>query len=91
MLRVVPGAGIEPARTQCPRDFKSLVSTNFTTRAFGILKRQLLALTSKQNSTIVARRQNNMASRIITITSKIRTEHYRITEFMEAGVGIEPA
>lgn len=24
---VVPGAGLEPARTQCPRDFKSLVST----------------------------------------------------------------
>ena len=31
--KMVPGAGIEPARTQCPRDFKSLVSTNFTTRA----------------------------------------------------------
>ena len=29
----MPGAGVEPARTQCPRDFKSLVSTNFTTRA----------------------------------------------------------
>ncbi len=24
---VVPEAGLEPARTQCPRDFKSLVST----------------------------------------------------------------
>jgi hypothetical protein len=30
---VVPGAGIEPARL-APRDFKSLVSTNFTIRAF---------------------------------------------------------
>jgi hypothetical protein len=30
---VVPEAGLEPARTQCPGDFKSPVSTNFTTRA----------------------------------------------------------
>jgi hypothetical protein len=30
---VVPEAGIEPARNQIPRDFKSLVSTNSTTRA----------------------------------------------------------
>ena len=28
----VVGAGIEPARTQCPLDFKSNVSTNSTTR-----------------------------------------------------------
>lgn len=27
LSQVVPGAGLEPARTQCPRDFKSLVST----------------------------------------------------------------
>ena len=26
-LNVVPKAGLEPARAQCPRDFKSLVST----------------------------------------------------------------
>ena len=26
---VLPGAGLEPARTQGPRDFKSLVSTKF--------------------------------------------------------------
>jgi hypothetical protein len=31
---LVPGAGVEPARRKTPRDFKSLVSTNFTTRAF---------------------------------------------------------
>ena len=30
---VVPGAGLEPARPQWPGDFKSPVSTNFTTRA----------------------------------------------------------
>ncbi len=30
---VVPGAGIEPAQPQWPRDFKSLVSTSFTIRA----------------------------------------------------------
>ena len=31
---LVPGAGLEPARRSYPaRDFKSLVSTNFTTRA----------------------------------------------------------
>ena len=33
-LLMVPGAGVEPARYIIPRDFKSLVSTNFTTRAF---------------------------------------------------------
>ena len=30
---LVPGAGLEPARPQWPGDFKSPVSTNFTTRA----------------------------------------------------------
>ena len=30
---LVPGAGIEPAQPQWPRDFKSLVSTSFTIRA----------------------------------------------------------
>ena len=30
---MVPETGLEPVQTQCPRDFKSLVSTNFTTRA----------------------------------------------------------
>ena len=34
--KMVPGAGLEPARKIIPRDFKSLVSTNFTTRAFGV-------------------------------------------------------
>ena len=32
-LDLVPGAGIEPARPLKPQDFKSCVSTNFTTRA----------------------------------------------------------
>jgi hypothetical protein len=31
--KLVPGAGIEPARPQGARDFKSLVSTNSTTQA----------------------------------------------------------
>ncbi len=30
---MVPGAGLEPARPQWPGDFKSPVSTDFTTRA----------------------------------------------------------
>ena len=34
MGKMVPGAGLEPARPfKVPRDFKSLVSTNFTIRA----------------------------------------------------------
>ena len=39
----VPGAGVEPARTQCPQDFKSCVSTNSTTRAsnFALLRFKL--------------------------------------------------
>lgn len=31
--KTVPEAGLEPARPQWPRDFKSLVSTSSTTRA----------------------------------------------------------
>ena len=31
--KMVPGAGVEPARIIHPRDFKSLASTNFATRA----------------------------------------------------------
>ena len=34
---VVPGAGLEPARFIQPRDFKSLASTNFATRALTIV------------------------------------------------------
>lgn len=30
----VPRAGLEPARTKCPQDFKSGVSTDSTTAAF---------------------------------------------------------
>ena len=34
--KVVPGTGIEPVRTdEGSTDFKSVVSTNFTTRAYG--------------------------------------------------------
>ncbi len=29
----MPGAGVEPARSISPKDFKSFVSTNFTIRA----------------------------------------------------------
>lgn len=32
LKKMVPGAGVEPARVS-PREFKSLVSTGFTTRA----------------------------------------------------------
>lgn len=51
----MPGAGFEPARTQCPRDFKSLVSTDFTTRAWNSQKssakttRQLQRISSGAN------------------------------------------
>ena len=37
-MLVVLGAGLEPAWPK-PRDFKSLVSTNFTTRAFDVDRR----------------------------------------------------
>ena len=33
VLSLVPGAGIEPAQPQGPRDFKSLASTNSATQA----------------------------------------------------------
>jgi hypothetical protein len=33
---MVPGAGLEPARMLSPRDFKSLASTNFATRAIDL-------------------------------------------------------
>jgi hypothetical protein len=35
---LVPKAGLEPARSQAPRDFKSLASTNSATSALLILK-----------------------------------------------------
>ena len=37
-IDLVPGAGIEPAQPLKPQDFKSCVSTNFTTRALGMLR-----------------------------------------------------
>ena len=36
LSEVVPRAGVEPARMFSPRDFKSLVSTNFTTWALEV-------------------------------------------------------
>ena len=51
---MVPGAGIEPARPWEARDFKSLVSTNFTTRAGGGLDQiavRILTLTEIFSST----------------------------------------
>ncbi len=33
LILLVPGAGIEPARSQASRDFKSLASTYSATRA----------------------------------------------------------
>ena len=35
-ISLVPGAGLEPAWMISPRDFKSLASTNFATRALRI-------------------------------------------------------
>ena len=41
---MVPGAGIEPAQPQGPRDFKSLASTNSATQAKGLTNRKLCGL-----------------------------------------------
>ena len=41
---MVPEAGLEPARPKRARDFKSLVSTNSTTRAYFRVGEQSLAL-----------------------------------------------
>ena len=42
IVLVVPGAGIEPARPLKPQDFKSCVSTNFTTRALRCEEREII-------------------------------------------------
>ena len=43
LLILVPGAGVEPARSlAAPRDFKSRVSTNFTIRACGRTEKRVL-------------------------------------------------
>ena len=39
---MVPGAGLEPARSKRARDFKSLVSTNFTTRATHFVYKKIM-------------------------------------------------
>ena len=44
---LVPGAGIEPAQPQGPRDFKSLASTSSATRA-GIVVREIYMLSEKR-------------------------------------------
>ena len=38
LILLVPGAGIEPAQPQGPRDFKSLASTNSATQAYEFTK-----------------------------------------------------
>ena len=38
LILLVPGAGIEPAQLQEPRDFKSLASTNSATQAYEFTK-----------------------------------------------------
>ena len=50
---LVPGAGIEPAR-QCnsARDFKSLVSTNFTTPAYGVSIRYKISSFDSPNDSL---------------------------------------
>ena len=41
-MALVPRAGIEPARPLKPQDFKSCVSTNFTTRALGLEEPEII-------------------------------------------------
>ena len=41
LLILVPGTGLEPVQPQWPRDFKSLVSTNSTIRAYWIVIKSL--------------------------------------------------
>ncbi len=43
---LVPEAGLEPARPQWPKDFKSFVSTNSTTRASLELKNPVVGFLS---------------------------------------------
>ena len=47
---MVPGAGIEPARSVRARDFKSLVSTYFTIRAAVTLRNAAVSLHAAINS-----------------------------------------
>ena len=53
-IKLVPRAGIEPARPQWPQDFKSCVSTSSTTRAglvdwFINSKLMVVGLSNQQN------------------------------------------
>ncbi len=50
LLLLVPGAGIEPARSVRARDFKSLVSTYFTIRARVTLRTAAVSLVAAINS-----------------------------------------
>ena len=95
---MVPGAGIEPAWAfNGPRDFKSLVSTNFTIRA----ERRILC---KFRPYFVGGHKGLRPSswlRLIAPTYKFHHpgKQWRVKdsaetpdcEEMEAGVGIEPA
>lgn len=42
LRNLVPRAGLEPAQVICPRDFKSLASTNSATQALGLNKSILI-------------------------------------------------
>ena len=55
-LKVVPGAGIEPARHIMTRDFKSLASTNSATQAIFIIGPNYLRLTIKVHRLLSAHR-----------------------------------
>ena len=75
---LVPGAGIEPAWPK-PRDFKSLVSTNFTTRAGGWGRGRVGAST-----------RSGQKRELLASTMGIRWDGIQERN-MEAEVGIEPA
>jgi hypothetical protein len=47
LIFMVPGAGIEPAQPQGPRDFKSLASTSSATQAI-FMMRKIYILSAKQ-------------------------------------------
>jgi hypothetical protein len=52
---VVPGAGVEPARSKAPRDFKSLVSTDSTTRALAFSFSIQMVKSSIEKSALLGR------------------------------------
>ena len=52
LILLVPGAGVEPARSSVPRDFKSLMYTDSITRAqtFSLFIQALLSSTKESTS-----------------------------------------